>query len=201
MIQNPTVLIVEDELITAASIEELLQEEDYNIIGLARDAVTALRLCNQAATPPAVIICDINIKGAVQGVELATQLKQLYNCEIIFLTAYADTKTLQAAFTTAPVMYVVKPYTDVQLLVALQMAFHKIYTEEKNAAPLLLDLTDREKEIALLIAKGMTSKQVSRRLDISFETVKTHRRRMLQKNNINSFPHLVYLMNKEVEKP
>jgi DNA-binding NarL/FixJ family response regulator len=197
MTENPIVLIVEDELITAASIEELLQEEDYSIIGLAKDAVTALRLCNHAVEPPGVVVCDINIKGTVQGVELAGQLKDLYGCEIIFLTAFSDTKTLQAAFTKEPVMYVVKPYTDVQLLVALQMAFHKIYNREKHKAVSRLELTDREKEIALLVAQGMSSKQVARKLVISIETVKTHRRRMLQKNNISSFPHLVYLMNKE----
>ncbi|MGF2412082.1 MAG: response regulator, partial [Ferruginibacter sp.] len=170
MMENPTVLIVEDELITAVSIEELLQEEDYNIIGIARDAVTALRLCNQAAAPPAVVICDINIKGTVQGTELAGQLKELYGCEIIFLTAYADAKTLQAAFTKDPVMYVVKPYTDVQVLVALQMAFHKIYNKEKTFVQNGLDLTEREKEIALLVAQGMSSKQVARKLTISIET-------------------------------
>jgi DNA-binding NarL/FixJ family response regulator len=198
MIEKPTVLIVEDELITAASIEELLLEEEYIVIGVVKDAVTAMRLCSQAIAPPAVVICDINIKGTIQGVELAGQLKDLYHCEIIFLTAYADTKTLQAAFTTEPVMYVVKPYTDVQLLVALQMAFYKIYNKH-NYANTGIELTEREKEIALLVAKGMTSKQVANKLAISFETVKTHRRRMLQKNNINSFPHLIYLMNKEAK--
>lgn len=197
MTENPTVLIVEDELITATSIEEMLQEEDYTVIGIAKDAATAMRLCSQAAELPAVVICDINIKGTIQGVQLAGQLKELYHCEIIFLTAYADTKTLQSAFIKEPVMYLVKPYTDVQLLVALQMAFHKIYFKEKRALKKHIDLTEREKEIALLVAKGMTSKQVARKLTISFQTVKTHRRHMLQKNNINSFPHLVYLMNKE----
>ncbi len=199
MREKPTVLIIEDELITAASIEELLQEEEYTVIGMAKDAATAFRLCNHADEPPSVIICDINIKGTTQGVELAGQLKELYDCEIIFLTAYADAKTLQDAFTKDPVMYVVKPYSDVQLLVALQMAFHKIYHKEKTVLQYQLDLTEREKEIALLVAQGMSSKQVARKLFISIETVKTHRRRMLNKNNINSFPHLVYLMNREVQ--
>lgn len=197
MTKNPTVLIIEDELITAISIEELLQDEDYTVLGIARDAVTARRLCSQGAEPPAVVICDINIKGTTHGIELAGELKELFHCEIIFLTAYADTKTLHAAFTKDPVMYVVKPYTDVQLLVALQMAFHKIYFEEKDTRHNQICLTDREKEIALLVCKGMTSKQVAQKLAISFETVKTHRRRMLQKNNVNSFPHLMYLMKRE----
>jgi DNA-binding NarL/FixJ family response regulator len=195
MNEKDTVLIVEDELITAESISELLAEEDYKIIGIAKDAGTALRLCNESEDPPQVIVCDINIKGTVKGVELAAQLKKLYGCEIIFLTAYSDTKTLESAFEAGPVMYVVKPYNDTQLLVAVQMAFHKLFKKEKLGAEKKLDLTEREKEIAGLVAQGLSSKQIARNLSIIIDTVKTHRRRMLQKNNISSFPHLVYLMN------
>ena len=195
MNEKDTVLIIEDELITAESISELLAEEDYNVVGIAKDANTALRLCRESEEPPQVIVCDINIKGTVQGVELAGQLKKLYDCEIIFLTAYSDTKTLESAFETDPVMYVIKPYNDTQLLVAVQMAFHKLFKKEKSVAEKKLDLTEREKEIAQLVANGFSSKQIANRLTISIETVKTHRRLMLQKNNISSFPHLVYLMN------
>ena len=195
MNEKDTVLIIEDELITAESISELLAEEDYNVFGIAKYANTALRLCRESEEPPQVIVCDINIKGTVQGVELAGQLKKLYDCEIIFLTAYSDTKTLESAFETDPVMYVIKPYNDTQLLVAVQMAFHKLFKKEKSVAEKKLDLTEREKEIAQLVANGFSSKQIANRLTISIETVKTHRRRMLQKNNISSFPHLVYLMN------
>ena len=80
MIKNNRVLIIEDELITAASIEELLTDEDYQVIGIAREASEALRICSQATEPPAVVVCDINIKGQVQGVELAGQLKELFHC-------------------------------------------------------------------------------------------------------------------------
>lgn len=193
----PPILIVEDELITAESISELLQEEDYTVAGIAVNAKDALEICSIADILPGVVICDINIKGEKQGVELAIQLKKLYNAEIIFLTAYADNNTLQSAFAAEPVMYVVKPFNDKQLLVAIQMAFHRIFQKESMPDQNRLLLTDREKEIANLVAQGLSSKQIARQLFISIETVKTHRRRMLQKNNISSFPHLVYLMNNE----
>lgn len=194
--KDSSILIVEDELITAESISELLSEEDYEVAGIAKDATTAMLICTQMKSPPGLIICDINIKGDIMGVELARQLKKQYGCEIIFLTAYTDPKTLKSAFGIDPVMYVVKPFSDTQLLVAVQMAFHKIYSRKSGSASgSSLQLTDREKEIAALVAQGFSSKQVSGRLGISIETVKTHRRRMLQKNNVNSFPHLVYLMN------
>lgn len=195
MKDGDTILVVEDELITAESILELLEEEDYIVTGVAKDADTALRLSSKAGPPPKVVVCDINIKGDINGVELAAQLKKLYNCEIIFLTAYSDAKTLGSAFETEPVMYVVKPYNDTQLRVAVQMAFHKRLKKEQAGPDKKLELTEREREIAELIAQGQSSKQVARKLSISIETVKTHRRRMLHKNNISSFPHLVYLMN------
>jgi DNA-binding NarL/FixJ family response regulator len=147
------------------------------------------------------VICDININGAVNGIDLARQLKELYQCEVVFLTAYTDTKTLQAAFNTEPVMYVVKPYTDTQLLVAIQMAFHKIFQARQIVSEQqTLQLTDREREIALLIAQGLSSKQIARNLSISVETVKTHRRRILKKNNINNFPQLIYLLHAGVQQ-
>jgi DNA-binding NarL/FixJ family response regulator len=195
--EEATVLIVEDELITAESIHELLEEEDYHVTGIAKDAAGAIRLCTSSTVPPEVVICDINIKGSTNGIELAAQLKKLHGCEIVFLTAMSDSKTLGAAFATEPVMYVVKPYTDKQLLIAVQMAFHRLLQKRQDKQQPRLQLTERETEIAQLVGEGFSSKQIARKLNISIETVKTHRRRMLQKNNINSFPHLVYLMNKE----
>ena len=194
--ENTNILVVEDELITAESIVELLEEEDFRVTGVARDAATALLLCSQADPVPQIVICDIQIKGETSGVELARQLKKMHGCEIIFLTAYADGRTLESAFDTEPVMYIVKPYTDMQLLVAIQMAFHKLFRQEEEALP-KLELTGREREVASLVARGFSSKQIANKLGISLETVKTHRRRMLQKNNISSFPHLIYLLNND----
>ena len=190
---SAAILIVEDEMITATCIAELLEGEEHNIIGIARDAAKALLISNQSECAPAIVICDINIIGPIKGVELAAQLKELYGCEIIFLTAYSDQKTLKNAFGTDPIMYVIKPYSDTQLLVAVQMAFHKIYEKQKPHSSKLI-LTEREKEIAHLVAQGLSSKQICRKLNISIETVKTHRRRMLAKNNISNFPQLIYLL-------
>ena len=196
MIQDcSSILIIEDEMITATSIVELLEEEDYEVIGIARDAQKALLMCNQAAPPPSIVICDINIMGSINGIELAAQLKELYHCEIIFLTAYSDQISLKGAFELEPVMYVVKPFIDAQLLVALQLGFHKILKKSNLNKVSTLLLTDREKEIANLVAQGLSSKQIGRKLNIGIETVKTHRRRMLSKNSINSFPQLIFQMH------
>lgn len=190
-----SILVIEDEMITATSIVELMEDEDYEVIGIARDAQKALLMCNQAAPPPAIVICDINIMGSINGIELAAKLKELYHCEIIFLTAYSDQISLKGAFELEPVMYVVKPFTDAQLLVALQLGFHKILKKSTFNKVSTLLLTEREREIANLVAQGLSSKQIGRKLNIGIETVKTHRRRMLSKNSINSFPQLIFQMH------
>jgi DNA-binding NarL/FixJ family response regulator len=191
------ILIVEDELITASSIQELLEEECFSIIGVAADAARALQLCTQSDHAPALAICDVNIKGPVNGIALAEQLRNQYQCEIIILTAYADAPTLESAFKLEPVMYVVKPYSDKQLLAAVQMAFHRMYQKQKTVPSIKLQLTKREKQIATLVTQGLSSKQIAQRLFISEETVKTHRRRMLHKNQLSSFSQLIYLLSKE----
>ena len=194
---NNSILIVEDELIIANGIAELLIDEGYDVAGIAKSAAEAITKSRKLSVSPTVVLCDINIKGTVKGTELALQLKAEFDCEIIFLTAYSDPQNLQDAFAAEPVMYLVKPYNDKQLLVAVQMAFHKYIRKQASRSYAKLDLTEREKEIAQLISEGLSSKQVAHQLFISVETVKTHRRRMLQKNNISNFPHLVYIMNKE----
>jgi len=198
MIQkDKTILIIEDELITGEDIVELLKEEEYHVAGPFKSAAETLAFCEKTSTAPAIALCDINIKGPVNGTILARQLKEKYGCEIIFLTAYSDSQSIVAAYESEPVMYVVKPFTETQLLVSVQIAFNKILEKEKVYEKGKLVLTNREKEIALLIAEGLSSKQVADKLEISIETVKTHRKSMLRKNNINNFPQLLYMMQWE----
>src|SRR3546814_1831023 len=83
-------------------------------------------------------------------------------------------------------MYVVKPYSDTQLLVAVQMAFHIAFKKENIDRDSRLALTKREREIAQLVADGLASKQIAQKLHISIETEKTHRKHLLPKNNIGN---------------
>lgn len=192
------VLIVEDELITANSVAELLTGEGFDVTGIATDAEKALSFfTDDKENTPSVILCDINIRGTVNGIELARKLKEITCCEIIFLTAYSDTKTMYKAFDTDPTMYIVKPFNDQQVLSAVHMAFHKYFKSIENTAKTELQLTKREREIAELVMEGCTTRQISEKLFISLETVRTHRRKMLQKNNIHSFSHLVYMLSNQ----
>jgi len=188
------VLIIEDELVIAESVAALLTEESYQVAGIASNYAEAKEFF-QKNPVPALVISDINLKGGEHGVEIVAKLKQNYDFETIFLTIRSDTKTVHDAISINPVTYLVKPFTEKQLLVAMQMATHRVYKKQKFDN-VNLELTQRENEIASLVSQGFSSKQVARQLFISAETVRTHRKNMLQRNNLRSFSHLVYLLNK-----
>lgn len=192
---NNCILIVEDDQIAASSLAELLKEEGYFIIGPVKAAADAIAACEKNSYWPDIALCDIRLANNEKGTELAQLLVQRYACEIIFLTAYADQSTLQEAFKANPVMYVVKPYNNLQLLAAVHMAFHKIFTQKKIRSNEILQLTAREREIIQLIAKGLTTRQIAQKTGLSTETVKTHRKNALRRNSVSSIPQLVFLMN------
>lgn len=193
---NNCILIVEDDPIAASSLAELLTEEGYTIIGPAKAAADAIAACEKNSHWPDIALCDIRLWNNEKGTELALLLVQRYACEIIFLTAYGDPSTLQEAFKASPVMYVVKPYNNLQLLVAVQMAFYKIFEQKNDPPDTAIQLTAREREIMLLIAKGLTTRQIAQKTGLSAETIKTHRKNALRRNAISSIPQLIFLMQK-----
>lgn len=192
---NHQILVVEDDLIAAAHIMELLEEEGYELLGPAVDSSAALALCEKNNQWPDLILCDIHLRDGMKGVDLARELQQRFSCAVIFLTAYSDQRTLKAAMAANPRMYLVKPYTDAQLRVAVQMAFFQDDQHAKMNSSSVLQLTSREKEILQWIARGLSTRQIAQKIGVSAETIKTHRRNVLRKNNISSIPQLIYLMN------
>lgn len=192
---NNCILIVEDDPVVASSLAELLTEEGFSIIGPVKTASEAIAACEKNSSWPDIALCDIQLASQVKGTELALTLTQRYACEIIFLTAYADPKTLQQAFESGPVMYLVKPYNNLQLLAAVQMAFHKIFQRKKTGSNTELQLTTREREIVHLVARGLTTRQIAHKIGLSTETVKTHRKNALRRNGLSSIPQLIFLIN------
>lgn len=192
---NHQILVVEDDLIAAAHIMELLEEEGYQLLGPAVDSAAAVLLCEEANQWPDLILCDIHLRDGMKGVSLARELQQRFSCAVIFLTAYSDQRTLKAAMEANPRMYLVKPYTDAQLLVAVQMAFYQHDRDASTVNSSTLQITSREKEILQWIARGLSTRQIAQKMGVSAETIKTHRRNVLRKNNISSIPQLIYLMN------
>jgi DNA-binding LytR/AlgR family response regulator len=124
------VLIVEDEMVIAARISVELDELGYEVTGMVSRAEQALIHCQQ--TPPDIVLLDINLKGEMDGVELAHLLNEEANIPIIFLTANADEATFNRAKDTLPYAFLTKPYKKLDLQRALELVVSRLNTDKSQ---------------------------------------------------------------------
>lgn len=121
--QEHRLLIVEDESIVAMDVERRLKKLGYNVVGIAADAPAAMSLVAEAL--PDLILMDIHIQGAKDGIDVATQVHRDYHIPVIFLTAFSEDATLIRAREAKPYGYILKPFTERDLHASIQMALER----------------------------------------------------------------------------
>lgn len=114
------ILIVEDEAILALDLKAKLQREGYGVVGVAATGDRALALFGQHRVD--LMLCDIHIKGDIDGIETSRRILAQRAVPLIYLTAFADSATLDRAKQTAPAAYLVKPVNIAQLRIAIELA-------------------------------------------------------------------------------
>ena len=126
---NVSVLIVEDEGIVALDIQDRLVRLGYRVCSRAVSGQEAIE--QAAAHKPDLILMDIRLQGAMDGIQAANTIRSFMSIPIIYLTAYADRETLQRAKITEPHGYLIKPFEERELFISIEMAMHK-YTMERR---------------------------------------------------------------------
>ena len=116
-------LIVEDESLVARDIENMATSQGYEVCGIATSAEQALALASE--TRPDIILMDVIIRGALDGIAIAEKIWDAYHIPIIYVTAYADEHTLKRAKITEPFGYILKPFDERELKIAIEMAYYK----------------------------------------------------------------------------
>ncbi|MGE3190993.1 MAG: response regulator [Vicinamibacterales bacterium] len=124
-----SVLIVDDEIIIARDLEARLRGMGYAVAGLAATGRDAIRLAR--ARRPDLVLMDIVLKGEIDGIEAASQIRQASRVPVIYLTAYTDPKTLDRAKRTEPYGYIVKPFSERELQANIEMALYRHGVEER----------------------------------------------------------------------
>lgn len=121
---NPTrttrVLIVEDEAIVAADLQQTVNALGYDAYATAASAQEALERARHMT--PDVVLMDIHLQGHVSGIESAVQLHEECDAAIVFLTAHADDATMERARKSRPSGYLLKPVTPPSLKAAIGLA-------------------------------------------------------------------------------
>ena len=114
---------MEDEQVVALDLKRRLTKLGYQVTGMAASGSKALDLA--AKETPNVVLMDIHIQGKIDGVEVASRLQKMHNIPVIYLTAYSEEQTLNRAKETRPYGYLLKPFSDRELHVMIQISMER----------------------------------------------------------------------------
>ncbi len=123
------VLVVEDEGLVARDVENMLKSLGYEVPAVVSTGEMAIRSAQELL--PDLVLMDIVLKGDVSGIAAAEKIWENLKIPVIYLTAYADEKTLQEAKKTDPFGYILKPFEERELQTAIEMALYKSGMEKK----------------------------------------------------------------------
>jgi len=156
--QKHTIIIVEDDEITALNLKLSLQKHDYDIIAMCDNAMDAKEQIK--AFKPNIIIIDISLQKSNDGIELAKIIKKKYGIPFIYLTSYSDDDIIAKAIKTEPYGYIVKPFDPSSLHATIQMAIFKFDMENKRNEEGQRDTLDKDELEKLLFTKRSSDQPI-----------------------------------------
>ena len=189
------ILLIEDELIVAMDIKKSLEKNGTNRVFSARNYSEAKKAFLEVDFN--IIICDVNLNEAKDGIEIIVELMQIKEMPVVYLTAYDNPEIISRAKETVPYAYLLKPFNELQLEMTIDLADLNFKKKEEGYIAIeeninkLDDLTKREKEILLVVATGKTSKEIGKCLNISQHTVDKHKKNIKKKLNLSTIGELV----------
>jgi len=121
--KNAQILIVEDEHLVAQDIARFLSRSGYRVTAIVRNGKDALKKAQES--PPDLVLMDIVLKGEMDGIETARRMRSRRDIPVVYITAYSDEKTVEAAKVTEPYGYILKPIDEKAFHIVLELALCK----------------------------------------------------------------------------
>ena len=201
---EPTVFIVDDDPSARRGLKRLVRAAGLNTESFASAADF---LASELRSGPGCIVLDVQMPE-MTGPELQEELaKADYSMPVVFLSAHADVPIAAGAMKKGAVDFLTKPVDGKDLLAAIQESLARDAenrsqrAENSSIQELVETLTPREHEVMTYVITGMLNKQIAGHLEISEETVKIHRARVMQKLSVVSVAELVRLCEKVGVEP
>ncbi|WP_034344462.1 response regulator [Deinococcus misasensis] len=192
-----SILLVDDHALVREGTHALLQQDpNLQVVGEARDGQQAIELCETLS--PDIAIMDVNMPN-MGGIEATRQIKRLYpRIAVLGLSAHDDEAFVMALLEAGAAGYLLKDAPGQELIDAIyaakrgesviapqltQMILKRVRqgSEQKTEA-----LTDREREVLLLAARGFSNKEIAKKLEISPKTVEVHLSALFEKLEVAS---------------
>jgi signal transduction histidine kinase len=131
-VERARIMVVEDEAIVAMDLLHRLQSLGYDVSGTVASGEDAVEKASEIK--PDLVLMDIMLNGKMSGIETAARLRQHWGIPVIYLTAYSDAQTVEMAKHTEPSGYLLKPFDERELKVAIEMALYKEKMEQEKRA-------------------------------------------------------------------
>jgi DNA-binding NarL/FixJ family response regulator len=114
------VLIVEDQVLIAIHLQDLVEEAGHGVSGMAHDAVEALAAA--ARQRPSFAIMDLRLADGVSGIDVARQLYELYGVRCLFVSANINDDVRRQVADLRPLGFIGKPFLPAEVISALRAA-------------------------------------------------------------------------------
>jgi DNA-binding NarL/FixJ family response regulator len=175
------VLIVDDHAIVRSGLGQLLStHDDIEVVGTATDGREAAAQAKELG--PDVILMDLHMPE-VDGTEATRLITAAGDSRIVILTTFSDREKILAALDAGAIGYLLKDAEPEQIVNGVRAAAREESPLDPRAARAVLTarsapaahgLTDRERDVLILLVSGLSNKQIARRLGIAEKTVKAH---------------------------
>lgn len=192
------VRIVDDDSDLRAAIRFLLESEGWEV---ADYYSAADFLLNDDPKIPGCLILDVRMPE-MTGVELQSELKQhVREIPIVFLSAHGDIEMAVKTLHEGAVDFLTKPVQEDKLVpvisrdVKLDLIKRGLSFDHEKIKERFRELTEREKQIVLLLTKGLLNREVGERLGISTRTVEVHRARAFKKLELHTISELIQFVH------
>ncbi len=193
--QDATVYIVDDDAGVREALAWLLRSRRLSSEAFASGQAFEARLQEGfTPTPPCCLLLDVRMPG-LSGLALFESLLERDLAEVmpvIFLTGHADVPTAVAMVKRGAFDFCEKPFSDNALVDRIEQAIAQsaqVLDRQRARQQLqdrMADLTQRERDVMVLVAKGLPNKLIADELAISVRTVEVHRARVFDKMNVKS---------------
>ncbi len=204
------VLLVDDHKILRDGIKAILRTEDeFSVVGEAENGTDAVTFCKKNAVD--VVVMDIGLQG-LNGVEATIEiLRHASDTKVIILSMYDDEHSVVSAIRSGARAFVLKKASDNDLVDAIRavakggfymspqvsekllVRIQRGDLEAKPVPSMLEGLSPRELQVLRLVAEGKTSKEIAVMLDLGLQTVRSYRKTMMKKLNVNNVAGLTQL--------
>ena len=118
-----SILIVEDEFITATDIRGSLEALGYDVPAIVDTGEEAVRKAGELR--PSLVLMDIGLAGRMNGIEAAKLIRERFDIPVIILTAHSDESTFWSAIAAEPDGYILKPFVTREMKISIEMALHR----------------------------------------------------------------------------